>query len=191
MCKQRQIGCGQSFIANGGFAQYRANPCVRVLHVEDWVFLALRECEVDVERKVAIGLARDKEETHCVLSHPFDQFAEGDVTSGALGNFHFFAALHHTHHAVQQVIGVAFWNPDVECLQARANARDGAVVIRALDVHDLREATLPLGHVIRHVGHEVRVAACGLAHHTVFIVAVVRGSEPQGAFGLVGVAACL
>ena len=161
------------------------------MHIKHRVFLALRECEVDVERKFAIGFARHKEEAHRVFAHPFDEFAERDVTSGALGNFHFLAAFHHAHHAVQQVIGVARGNADVERLQARAHASDGAVVIRALDVHDLRETALPLGDVVGHVGHEVRVAASRFAHHAVFIVAVVGGFEPQRAFGFVGVAARL
>ena len=37
----------------------------------------------------------------------------------------------------------------------------------------LREAALELGDVIGDVGHEVRVAAVGLAHHAVLVVAVV------------------
>ena len=66
------------------------------------------------------------------------------------------------------------------CSPARTRV-DRAVMVAALDVDDLGEPALPLRHVIRDVGHEVRVAAVGLAHHAVLVVAVVGGAQPQRA----------
>ena len=43
--------------------------------------------------------------------------------------------------------------------------------------------------MVGDVGHEVGVAAVGLAHHAVLVVAVVRGAQPQRAVLLVGLAA--
>jgi len=53
------------------------------------------------------------------------------------------------------------------------------VVVAALNVHDLVKAALPLGNVVRHVRHEVRVGAVALAHHAVLVVAVIGRPEPQ------------
>ena len=51
-----------------------------------------------------------------------------------------------------------------------------------------REAALPFGDVIGDVGHEICVAALGLAHHAVFVVTVVGRLEPQRAVLLVSLA---
>ena len=62
------------------------------------------------------------------------------------------------------------------------------MVVGALDVDRLREATLELGEVVGDVGHEVGVAAVGLAHDAVLVVAVVGGAQPERAAVLVGLA---
>ena len=96
---------------------------------------------------------------------------------------------------MQHVVGVAQGNAQTvhrrSGLQARTHAGNGAVVVGALDVDHLGEAALPLGQVVSHVGHKVGVAAVGLAHHTVFVVAVVGALEPQRAVLFVGFASGL
>jgi hypothetical protein len=93
---------------------------------------------------------------------------------------------HHGNHLVQHVVGVALRDADVHCLQAGAHARDGAVVVAALDVDGLVEAALELLDVVSHVRHEIGIGAVGLAHHAVLVVAVIGGLQPQGAVLLVG-----
>ena len=51
------------------------------------------------------------------------------------------------------------------------------------------EAPLPLGHVVRDVGHEVRERSIGLAHHAVLVVAVARRAQPERAVLFVRLAA--
>src|SRR3712207_7296760 len=41
------------------------------------------------------------------------------------------------------------------------------------------EAAVPLGDVVRDVGHEVRVRAVALAHHAVLVVAELGGAQPR------------
>ena len=65
------------------------------------------------------------------------------------------------------------------------------MVVGALDVHDFVKTAFPLGDVVGHVGHKVGVAAIRLAHHTVLVVAVVGGLEPERAVLLVGLAGLL
>ena len=69
--------------------------------------------------------------------------------------------------------------PSPARLQSGAHARHGAVVIPALDVDRARESALPFGHVIGDVGHEVRVAAVGLPHDAILVVAEVGRPQPQ------------
>ncbi|CAM2147879.1 hypothetical protein PT2222_10321 [Paraburkholderia tropica] len=193
-------------------AENRRDACVRVLHVIHRVFVVFLQREVDVEHEFRVGLARDEEEAHGVAAaadgrfvelirrdvaaravhigaaRPFDQVAHGHVAARALGDLHFLAVAHDGDHLVQHVVGIARRNADAERLQARAHARDGAVVVRALDVDDLGEAAFPLGDVVCDVRQEVRVGAVGLAHHAVLVVAVVGRLEPQRAVLLVGLA---
>jgi hypothetical protein len=61
-------------------------------------------------------------------------------------------------------------------------------MVRALDIDRARETALPLGEMIGDVGHEISVAAVGLPHHPVLVVAVVGGLEPQRAVLFVGLA---
>ncbi len=181
----------RSDIAAAGFLpgpQHRLDARMRVLHVIDRVVVVLRHGQIDIECVLRIGLAREQEEAHRVLAGPLDQVAQCHVAAGALADLHLFPALDHAHHGVQHVVGVALRNAHVGRLQAGAHAGDGAVVVRALDVHHLREAALPFGDVVGHIGHEVRVRAVLLAHHAVLVVPVVGGLEPQRAVLLVGVA---
>ena len=53
------------------------------------------------------------------------------------------------------------------------------MVVAALDVDRLLVTPLELAHVIGHVRHKVGVAAIGLAHDTVFVVAILGGAQPQ------------
>ena len=61
-------------------------------------------------------------------------------------------------------------------------------MVGALDVDHLGKAALPLGDVVGHVRHKVGVRAVRLFHHTVFVVAVIGGLEPQSAVLFVGLA---
>ena len=61
------------------------------------------------------------------------------------------------------------------------------MVVRALDVDDLGETPLPFGQVVGHIGHEIGVVAVRLAHHAVFVITKVCGSQPQGAVLFIGV----
>jgi hypothetical protein len=159
-----------------------------VLHVVHGVVVVLGHGQIDVEGVLGVGLAREQEEAHGVLAGPLDQVAQRDVAAGALADLDLFAVAHHAHHGVQHVVGVALGDAHIGSLQAGAHAGDGAVVVRALDVDHLGEAALELLDVIGHIGHEVGVAAVGLAHHAVFVVAVVGGLEPQRAVLLIGLA---
>ena len=159
---------------------------MRVLDVIHRVLLRLRPGEIDVEDEFRIGLARHEEEAHGVAAGLVDQVAQRHVAARPLADLHFLPAAHHRHHLVQHVVGVARRYADVDRLQARAHARNRAVMIRALDVERTVEAALELRHVIRDVGHEVRVAAVGLAHHAVLVVAEIGRAQPQRAFVLVG-----
>ncbi|MNS90914.1 hypothetical protein D3C72_1249860 [compost metagenome] len=89
---------------------------------------------------------------------------------------------------MQHVVGVALRDAHVDSLQAGAHARDGAVVVAALDIDGLHEAALPFHQVIRDIRHEIRVGAVRLAHDAVLVVAEVGGAQPQRAILLVGVA---
>ena len=168
---------------------------MRVLHVIHRVFIGGFQRHVDVENEFRVGLARDQEEAHGVAalgdvaaSRPFDQVAHGYVGAGALRNLDFFAVLHDGDHLVQHVVGVALRDTHVDRLQAGAHARDGAVVVAALDIDGLHEAALPFHQVIRDVRHEIRVGAVRLAHDAVLVVAEVGGAQPQRAILLIGVA---
>ena len=105
---------------------------------------------------------------------------QGDVGTGAFGEFLPLTALHHHHHHfVQDVVRIALWDADMGRLQTGAYARDRAVVIGALDVDDFVKATAPFVDVIRHVRYKIGVAASALRHHAVFVIAKVGGAQPQ------------
>ncbi|OIQ71401.1 hypothetical protein GALL_469800 [mine drainage metagenome] len=91
---------------------------------------------------------------------------------------------------MQHVVGIAGRDAEIDCLQTGTYPRDGAMVIRTLDVDRAMKAALPLGDVIGHVGQEIGVAAVGLAHHPVFVVAEVGGAQPERAVLLIRVAGC-
>ena len=67
---------------------------------------------------------------------------------------------------------------ELASLQARAHPRDGRVMIGTLHIHRGVGAAKELGEVVRHVGHEVRERAVGLAHHAVLVVAKIGGAQP-------------
>ena len=130
-----------------------------VLHVVDRVVVVLGHGQIHIEGVFGVGLAAQQEEAHRVLAGPLDQVAQRHIAAGALADLDLFAALDHAHHGVQHVVGVALRNAHIGRLQAGAHAGNGAVVVRALDVDDLGEATLPLGDVVGHIGHKVGVGA--------------------------------
>ena len=161
---------------------------MRVLHVEDRVLVVALERQVDVEGELGVGLPAQHEEADRVLAGPLDQVAQGHVGAGALGELDLLAVALDPHHGVEHVVRVAGRHAHVGGLQAGAHPGDRAVVVGALDVDRLGEAALELGQVIGDVGHEVGVAAVGLAHHAVLVVAVVGGAQPERAALLVGLA---
>ena len=123
------------------------------------------------------ALRDDEEEAHGVAADLVDQVAQRHVAAGALADLHFLAAAHHRDHLVQHVVGIA--RRECRCPIACRPARTRVTVLwwsEPCTLITLREAALPLGHVVRDVGHEVRVAAVGLAHHAVLVVAVVGGA---------------
>ena len=159
-----------------------------VLHVVHRVVLGLRLGQVDVEHEFAVGLARGEEKACCIPPDFIDQVAQRDIRAGALGDLHFFAAAHHRHHLVQNIVGVAGRDAASDRHQSGAHPRDGAVMVRALDVDGALEAAFPFGDVIGHIRHEVSPATLGLAHHAVLVIAIVGAAQPQRAFGFIGLA---
>ena len=93
----------------------------------------------------------------------------------------------HHDHFVQNIVGVVFCNAQVRSLQTCAHAGDGAVVIRALDVNHFVKTTIPFIQMIGDIGHKIGVAAVGFAHHAVFVIAKIRGAQPQRTAFFVGV----
>src|SRR5690606_37055092 len=137
-----------------------------------------------------VGTALDQEEAHGVLPHPVDEVAHGDVAARALGNLDLLPVAHHFYHLVQDVGGEVLGDAHVQALQPGADAGHGTMVVGSLDVDGAVEAAFPFGNVIGDVGNEIGVAAFGLAHDAVLVVARAEfgGAQPQGAFAFVGMA---
>ena len=165
---------------------------MRHLDVVHGILFALRPREIDVERELRIPLSHEEEVADRVAAHPLDQVAHGDVAAGALGDLHLLAAHHHRHHLVEHVLRVPLGDADAERLESSPHARDGAVVIGSLDIDRASEAALPLRDVVRDVRYEVGVRAPlrgTLAHDAILVVAVVGGTQEEGAVLLVRPAA--
>ena len=134
-----------------------------VLHVIHRVLVVFGARQIDIKHILGVGFAAEQKETHRVLAGPLNQIAQSDITTGALGNLDFLATAHDAHHGVQQIVGVALRNLQVllhrGSLQTGAHPGDGAVVVCALDVDDFGETALPFGQVVRHIRHEIGIAA--------------------------------
>ena len=184
-CQRREIDLCQPrrrFVkGDAGLLQHRAHARMRVLNVVNRIIFRLRTREIDIENELGIGLARYEEEADRIAADYVAQVANRHIASGALADLDLFAAAHHRDHLVQNIVGVAGGNVHRERLQPRANARDRAVMVGALNVDRLRKSALEFRDVIGDVRNEIRVAAIGLAHHPIFVVAVVGRAQPQRA----------
>ena len=60
------------------------------------------------------------------------------------------------------------------------------MVIGALNVHHLLKTALPFVDMVGHIGHKVGEGAVTLLHHSVFVIPILGGFEPQCAVFFIG-----
>src|SRR5690554_961074 len=159
-----------------------------ILDVIHRVFIGLGAGQVDIEGQLGIDTACGQEEAGGVAAHFVDQVPNGYVAAGTLGDFHFLAGSGHHYHLVQNVVRPTLGDVGLQCLQAGAHAGYRGVVVCTLFVDHGGESTLPLVQVVGHIRQKVGVATVLLAHHAVFVVAELGGSQPHGATFFIGVA---
>jgi hypothetical protein len=70
-----------AFLCN---AEYAGEPRMGILDVVDWIFGRLPFRQVQIEIKMAIGSAHEKEKLRRIGAHLIHHFAHGDKLAGAL-----------------------------------------------------------------------------------------------------------
>ena len=75
-----------------------------VLQVVDGVFIALGARKVDVEGKLGVRFAGNKEKASGVAAHPFNEVAQRDVRACTLAHLHLLVVHDDLEHLVQKVL---------------------------------------------------------------------------------------
>ncbi len=162
-----------------------------ILHIVNGVVIIFGNGQIHIKQILGVGLSTQEKEANRVLAGPINQVSQGDVTTGTLGDFDLFTSAHDPHHGVQNIGGEFLGDPQAlqitHRLKPRFHTRNGAMVIRALDVDHVVKATLPLAQMVGHIGHKIRVAAFAFSHHAVFVVSKCSACEPQRPIFLISV----
>src|SRR5450432_3838716 len=93
-------------------AKNPAQARVRHLDVIDRILLRLRAREIDVEHQLRLGLSHREEVAHRIAADVGEQLLERDDGPRALGELHFLSVAHELYEIVQDVVGIAFRDPD-------------------------------------------------------------------------------
>src|ERR1700694_6329233 len=121
-------------LACGGLDVHQ--PRMRVLRVEDGVFFALRDRQLEVELDGGVRRAQKIEVAHGVRANTIDQLVESDETAGPL-----------RHLALLQIDHLMKDNDQLLWIEAQGrhrslHARHVAMMVRAPDLDDTIEAAV-------------------------------------------------
>ena len=150
-----------------------------VLDVVDRVVAGLFLGKIDVKVHLGVECSCAEEIACCVGADFVHQFTQGDCLAGTLAHLDWLSVAEEGNHLEEhdfKIIGVVS-----EEFHSRLQADDISVVVSAPDVDEFVVSSFDLVSNVCDVGAEVGRHAVGTDDDSVLVIAVLCGTEPEGA----------